>query len=192
MAIRTGMQQLISTVRAYTNAAEDEWTLETDGGTQVFWDDQQIQNALDRRKTEYIHEVMTPYASYESGAIVYKHYRTGVMDIESGAAVFKIEDTAGTVTGYTMDYARGVASFTADQAGKLLWWSGYAYDLNAAAADIWSMKASHAAELVDWSTDNHSVKRSQAVRSCLDMAAYYADRSAGDAVQTAKLTRDDL
>jgi len=192
MTLRTGMQQLITTVRGYANAGDSEWTITTDGGISTYWDEFQIQQVLDRHKTEFIHAPMQAVQSYSGGSIVYLQYRTNVPDIESGTAVFKVEDVSGTVTPTSMDYARGIATFATDQAGKSLWWSGFAYDMNAAAADIWRLKGSHAAEMVDWSTDGHNVKRSQQVKSCLDMATYYQSRSSSEGINTAKVVRDDL
>jgi hypothetical protein len=192
MAVRTGMQSLISTVRGYANAGTAEWTVTTDTGILTYWSDQELQNALDRHKVEYIHAPMQSVQSYSGGSVVYLQYRTNVPDIESGTAVFKVEDVSGTVTPASVDYARGVATFATDQAGKALYWSGYAYDLNAAAADIWRVKASHAAELVDWSTDGHNVKRSQQVKAFQEMAAFYQARSGTEGVTTAKIVRDDL
>ena len=189
---RAGMQRLIDTVRGYANAAPDEWEVTSDSSIVTYWDDDEIQRVLDRHKVEYIHAGMSVEPTYSAGAIVYTQYRLGVTDVESGTAVFKVEDTAGTVSGYSVDYARGVVSFTADQSGKSYWWSGYSYDLNAAAADIWRMKASHVANLVDFSTDGHSVKRSQQAKQYLDMAGYYQNRSVSEGVTTAKITRDDL
>ena len=186
------MQTLIDTVRGYANAAPDEWEVTSDSSIVTYWDDEEIQRVLDRHKVEYIHAAMSVEPTYSAGAIVYQQYRLGVTDIESGTAVFKVEDTAGTVTGYTVDYARGVVTFTADQSGKSFWWSGFAYDLNAAAADIWRMKASHVANLVDFSTDGHSVKRSQQAQAYLNMAGYYQQRSASEGVTTSKIVRDDL
>ena len=189
---RTGMQTLIDTVRGFANADPEEQTVESGSSIVTYWDDEEIQRVLDRHKVEYIHAAMSVEPTYSAGAIVYTQYRLGATDVESGAAVFKIEDTAGTVTGYTVDYARGVVTFTADQSGKSFWWSGFSYDLNAAAADIWRMKASHVANLVDFSTDGHSVKRSQQAKQYLEMAGYYQNRSVSEGVTTAKIVRDDL
>ena len=189
---RTGMQTLIDTVRGYANAAPDEWTISTDTSLIEYWSDEEIERVLDRHKTEYIHEQMNAYPTYSGGSIVYLQYHTGVRNIESGTAVFKIEDSAGTVSGYTVDYARGIVTFSTDQNGKAFYWSGFAYDLDAAAADIWRMKAAHATELVDFSTDGHSVKRSQQAQQYLTMAGYYQQRSASEGVVTAKIVRDDL
>ena len=189
---RTGMQTLIDTVRGYANAATDEWTSETESSLVEYWSDEEIQRVLDRHKTEYIHAGVTVQPTYSGGSIVYVQYALGATNVESGTAVFKIEDIAGTVTGYTVDYTRGIATFLTDQSGKAFYWSGFAYDLDAAAADIWRMKASHVAGLVDFSTDGHSVKRSQQAQQYLAMANYFQQRSASEGVQTVRIVRDDL
>ncbi len=192
MTIRTGMITLVSTARGMANAGTAEWTVAGESSTVSYWSDEEIQRVLDRHKVEYIHADLQPIVTYSGGAIVYTQYRANIGDIESGATVFKIEDTAGTVSGYTFDYALGIATFATDQAGKAFWWSGFGYDLNAAAADIWRLKASHAAEMVDWATDGHNVKRSQQVKACLDMATFYQARSFSEAVNTVKIVRNDL
>ena len=189
---RTGMQTLIDTVRGYANAAPDEWTISTDTSLIEYWSDEEIQRVLDRHKREYIHELMDAQPTYESGTTVFKQYLLGATNVEGGTVVFRVEDTAGTVSGYTVDYTRGIVTFSTDQSGKAFYWSGFAYDLDAAAADIWRMKASHVAGLVDFSTDGHSIKRSQQAQQYLTMAGYYQQRSASEGVTTAKIVRDDL
>ena len=189
---RTGMQTLIDTVRGYANAAPDEWTISTDTSLIEYWSDEEIQRVLDRHKREYIHELMDAQPTYESGTTVFKQYLLGATNVEGGTVVFRVEDTAGTVSGYTVDYTRGIVTFSTDQSGKAFYWSGFAYDLDAAAADIWRMKAAHATELVDFSTDGHSVKRSQQAQQYLTMANYYQQRSASGGVVTAKIVGNDL
>ena len=189
---RTGMQTLIDTVRGYANAAPDEWEVSTDSSIVTYWSDDEIQRVLDRHKQEYIHELMDAQPTYESGSSVYKRYLLGVANVESGTAVFKVEDVSGTVSGYTADYTRGIVTFSTDQSGKSFYWSGFAYDLYAAAADIWRMKASHVAGLVDFSTDGHSIKRSQQVQQYLNMSQYFQSRSASEGVQTSRIVRNDL
>ena len=189
---RTGMQTLIDTVRGFANADPDEWTVSTDSSIVTYWSDDEIQRVLDRHKQEYIHELMDAQPTYESGSSVYKRYLLGVANVESGTAVFKVEDVSGTVSGYTADYTRGIVTFSTDQSGKSFYWSGFAYDLYAAAADIWRMKASHVAGLVDFSTDGHSIKRSQQAQQYLNMSQYYQSRSASEGVQTSRIVRNDL
>jgi len=189
---RTGMQTLIDTVRGYANAAPDEWTISTDTSLIEYWSDEEIQRVLDRHKREYIHELMDAQPTYESGTTVFKQYLLGATNVEGGTVVFRVEDTAGTVSGYTVDYTRGIVTFSTDQSGKAFYWSGFAYDLDAAAADIWRMKASHVAGLVDFSTDGHSIKRSQQAQQYLSMANYFQQRSASEGIQTVRIVRDDL
>lgn len=193
MAVRTGMQTLISTVRGYANAGVSEWTIDSDSEILTFWDDLEIQKVLDHHKTQRIHSQLEPVVSYESGVGVYKMFELDEADIESGTN-FVLSDVDGTAitTGFTVDYSRGLVTFTTDQVGKALFWDGYVYDLNAAAAEIWRIKAAHAAEQVDWSSDNHSVKKSQLSVSYMKMAEMYSARSKSEAVRTIRIMRGDL
>ena len=188
---RAGMQRLIDTVRGYANADPDEWEVTSASSIVTYWSDDEIQRVLDRHKVEHIRAPLEPVTSYSGGSAVVLQYRTEIGNIEGGT-LFSVEDTSGTVSGYTADYARGIVTFTADQSGKEYWWNGFAYDLYAAAADIWRMKASHVAGLVDFSTDGHSVRRSQQVQQYLNMSQYFQSRSASEGVQTSRIVRDDL
>ena len=193
MTVRTGMQTLINTVRGFANAGASEWTIETDSAILTFWDDAEIQKVLDHHKTQHVHSQLEPVVSYEGGVGVYKIHGLGDTDIESGDN-FVLSDINGTAstTGFTVDYSRGLVTFTTDQVGKALFWDGYAYDLNAAAAEIWRTKAAHAAEQVDWSSDNHSVKKSQLSAAYLKMADMYSARSKSEGMTTIRIMRGDL
>ena len=190
MTVRTGMATLINTVRGFANAGLKEWQV----GTATYWSDEEIERVLDRHKTEHRRQSMEAVLGYENGQEVCKKYRTNETDIESGIGAFKIEDETGEVSGWTMDYAAGVATFAIDQQGKALFWTGFSYDLRAAASEIWQIKASHAAEMVDFSTDGHSVKRSHLVSSYLKMAEFYANtaKTKPCALRTVKIERDDV
>jgi len=188
MALRTGMQTLIDTVRGYSNAGTAEWT--NDGMT--YWDSEEIQRVLDRHRQDVIHGQLDAVQSYSGGSIIYKEYHTGYGDIESGTAVFKIENASGTVGGWSMDYTRGVATFATDQAGSAYYWTGSTYDLNAAAADIWRIKAANVARLFDFSTDGHSIKRGELRKTYLEMADYYQNLSVHESMHSVKIVRDDL
>jgi hypothetical protein len=70
--------------------------------------------------------------------------------------------------------------------------TGSSYDLQSAAADVWRRKASHVAPTsFDFSTDNHSVSRSQVYQHCLEMAEFYEDRGA-NSIQVVPMFRSDL
>jgi len=75
---------------------------------------------------------------------------------------------------WTLDAPRGVVNFgTNDTAGTGFMANARAYDLNAAAADIWTMKSAYYATSYDFSTDNHSFSRSQILKQCESMASMY-------------------
>ncbi len=192
MTVRDGMQTLIDTVRAYANAGTAEWTIESESSYKSYWDDEEIQRVLDRHRADIVHYEMDPIQSYSAGSVVYLSYDLGYGSIESGTAVFKIEDVDGTISGWTMDYTRGLATFTTDTKGSTYYWTGSTYDLYGAAADIWMIKAANVAKMFDFSTDGHSIKRSDLRRSYLDMAAYYKNMSPGGAVQSVKIVRSDV
>lgn len=111
----------------------------------------------------------------------------------SGTAQFSIRDSLGVLHGtaeWSANYNAGQIRFAADTMGSAMVLSGYAYDLNASAADIWERKASHAHTLYDFSADGASYKRSQQFDYCLKMSAQY--RGAGDSVmKTSSFVRSD-
>ena len=185
---RTGMQTLIDTVRGYANAGTAEFTLDNTH----YWDDVELQRVLDRHRQDVVFAEMIPVQSYSGGTPIYLEYQAGYNDIESGTAVFKIENADGTVGGWTMDYARGVATFATDQGGSAYYWTGHTYDLDAAAADIWRLKAANVANLFDFTTDGHSIKRSDKRKEYLAMADYYQNRSVNESIRTVKIYRGDV
>ena len=189
MTARTGMDDLIATVRSMTDAGTADYTIS--GVT--FWTDDEMQRALDRHKQQIIREELSPAEAYEgAGTLVYKEYHSRYINLEEGTAVFELELATGAGSGtanYTMDYALGVATFSADQGGTAHFMSAFTYDLNAAAADVWRMKAAQVAKLFSFSTDNHKIDRSEIRQGYLEMASYYASQGAPVTVQ---MVRGDL
>ena len=80
-------------------------------------------------------------------------------------------------------------TFDSDTGGSTLYLIGRSYDLDAAAVDIWRQKAGHAANMYDFSSDNHRFARSQFMKHCLEMSEYYS-RQAG--ASTSVMTRSDV
>lgn len=192
MTVRTGMQTLIDTVRGYANAGTAEWTVETESSYISYWSDVEIQRVLDRHRIDIVHQDMQPILSYSGGSVIYLTYDLGYGNVESGTAVFKIEDVSGTIGGWTMDYARGIATFSSNTSGSTYYWTGNTYDLYGAAADIWRMKAANVARMVNFSTDGHSINRGDLRKSYLEMADYFAGMSPFGAAYSVKMTRDDV
>ena len=103
-------------------------------------------------------------------------YYIGAGNLEGGTVYFSVENGVGVAYGtalYSVDYARGIITFAADNAGGAVSVTGRSYDLNAAAADLWRQKAASVAQAYDFSTDNHRMSRSQMMKQCLQMAEMY-------------------
>lgn len=190
-ACRSTLGDLVTTLRGLTDAGYLDWQL----GTATFWDDMQLQIALDRHRVDIYREQLTARPGYAgSGTIQYKEYRSGYNNLEQsdGSTTLFLEDGAGTDFGtalWSADYARGIVTFAADTGGSVVYLTGRSYDLNAAAADVWRIKAANAAKLYDMSTDNHSLSRSQIKAHCIEMAEYYESQG-GFRVVT--MVRSDL
>ena len=183
------MQTLIDTVRLCQRAQPSGRLKQnpTHHLPERYW----IQRA-DRHRIDIVHESMDP------GLVLFRRvgglptYDLNYGNIESGTAVFKIEDVSGTISGWTMDYARGIATFATNTSGSAYYWTGNTYDLYGAAADIWRMKAANVARLVNFSTDGHSVNRGELRKTYLEMADYFAGMSPYGSAYSVKMTRDDV
>lgn len=177
MAARTGMTDLISRLRGMTSAGTADYTVNLIS----YWSDDHLQNVLDAHRLDFYEQELDQITAVESAVVVYKTYRAPYRNLEGSTVNFILADFQGTPAGtadYTADYFNGVISFSANQAGKIWYLTGHSFDLYAAAAEVWRMKAAHASETsFDFSTDNHSIKGSNLPAQCLKMADYYEKQS---------------
>ena len=195
MTARTGLSSLITELRGMTEAGTADYTVTSS----TFWSDDQLQDILDIHRQDVIHEQLQPYpVQVAGGSVSYKDYRSSFGYYEAttgGTAVFYVQDPTGATVGtanYTPDYRRGVVLFSANQFGTAYYLTGSSYDLNASAADVWRRKAAHVAPTsFDFSTDNHSISRSQVYAHALEMADYFENKS-GNAVQSVQMYRSDV
>jgi len=199
MAARSGMADLITELRGMTEAGTADYTIVGSAGTTSYWDDDQLQNILDVHRNDIVFEQLSmfPYR-VAGGSLSYTDYRSSYDYYEAttgGTAIFYVQDSTGSAIGtsnYTPDYRRGVVIFGSDQAGTVYYLTGRSYDLNAAAADVWRRKASHyAPSSFDFSTDNHSISRSQVYNHCLEMAEFFELKGSG-AIQSVQMFRGDV
>jgi len=191
MTARTGLTELIDVLRGMTEAGTADYTV----GTATFWDGDQMQIVLDRHRREIVHEQLSTTQDWSGGTVNYFDYDSRFGNYEKttgGTSIFIIEHGTGADVGtanYTVDYFRGRVTFSADTGGSTLYLTGRSYDLDSAAADIWRQKAGHAANLYDFSTDNHSFKRSQYMKHCLEMASHFDSRGG---IGVGIMTRSDI
>lgn len=181
---RSTLASLIDQLRGMTDAAHAEYNI----GTAVYWDADQLQTVLDRHRQDLRRVPLHSEPTYNGGTAAFYDYFAPVGSFEQtdgGTAVFVVEDATGADQGtatYSADYMRGLVTFAANTLGTAYYLTARTYDLPAAAADVWRMKAANVAKYYDFSTDNHSLSRSQLQKQFLTMAEYYAGQSAPQVV----------
>jgi hypothetical protein len=175
MTARTGLATNIELVRGMCNCGTADYTV----GTVSYWTDTHIQDVLDRNRLDIVFEPLKPAPQMLNGTANFYEYRCQYGNLESGTAVFNLKTSAGSVvtsTDYSVDYNKGIITFTADQCGTAYYVTAYSYDLNGAAADVWGRKASYFTESVNFSTDNMRVDMGAIIENCQKMADYYGSR----------------
>lgn len=141
-----------------------------------YWSDAQLQVVLDRHRTDIFQRELSVVDELIGGAYNYTHYSIGDTFIESGATFTLYDSNYNVVTtGFTVDYALGLVTFTASTNGMPYFASYRTYDINAAASDVWRQKAAHFAEMVNFRAGNQSVNLSDKSKQALAMADYYGN-----------------
>lgn len=185
------MADLLLTLRGLTSSGSAEYTV----NGSAYWTDDQLEDVLDRHVVIVNHEELIPDQKVGSGgSVTYLEYQSAYRFFETtsaGTSRFIVQSHAGATVGtadYSVDYPRGRVTFTADTTGLSRYATGYSYDLNAAAADIWSQKAAHYVTAYDFSTDNHNLRRSQIIDNCLRMSKEYGS---GGMIYSVTMERGD-
>jgi hypothetical protein len=165
------MGTLVAELRTMIDAGTADYTV----GTVSYWTDDQLQTILDVNRAYVNYQAVDGIPNYGT-ATTYTLYPTGaqwweeVTVQEAGGGTI----SAGTST-YSFDPLTGWITFVSDQAGSARYVTGYVYNLYGAARDVWNKKAGHYVTAYDFSTDNHSVKRSQLMAQAKDAARMYGD-----------------
>lgn len=185
---RSGMAELILELRALGDCSPDDYKI---AGV-PYWSDAQLQKILDNNRSDLKWSEMEAQEEADSSWLDYAIGYGNLEQTSGGTAIFIVQDVNGeTVTAdYTVDYQRGVVTFAEDTGGTDYWVTARSYDLNGAAADVWRKKQVHYHMAVDFSTDNHSVKRSQLYQHALEMAQYY-EQLGGGGFGTMEVMRSD-
>lgn len=167
------MSDNIARVRALTYAGTAEYTL----GTANYWDDNQIEQVLDRHRQDLVRHKLLREPNYiGGGSVIYTRLRSAYGFLEtaaSGTAVFVIEDSVGdnrSTANYTADYQLGIFDFNADTGGTALYLTARSYDIYGAAAELLDQWAANEARSFDFATDGQSFSRSQKAQGLREQA----------------------
>ena len=175
MSARSGMSSILNKLRGMTFAGTADWTL----GTATYWDDDHLQEICDANRVDFYEMELQPIPKTVSSQSVWLRYDAPYGNLEtiaSGTVIWNLTLSDGTQAGtadYSVDYTKGIVTFTADQGGTAWFMTGRSYDMEAAAADVWEQKADYYAVAYDVKTDGHDLNRSQLVKQANERAEYY-------------------
>lgn len=192
---RSGMTAIIEELRSLTEAGTAEYTL----GTTVYWQDNALQDILDLHRRDLRFMQLQAYPNQVSGgSLVYYDHQSEYGYLEAttgGTEITYLQDSTGATLGtalWNADYRRGMFTFVNTTNGTVIYLTGRAYDINAAAADVWRRKAAHYAPTsFDFSTDNHSISRAQVYDHAMEMVSFFENMS-GDGLNVVERFRSDM
>lgn len=187
MTVRTGMQSLVDQVRVLTGAGTAEYT----AGTVTYWSDTDLQTALDANSRFVVQSLLMWQPQQIGGTANYFNALLQYRDLEdapgtSGTSRFVIRDGAGSAVGtanYTLDARAGRVSFgTVNQMGTAYYFTGYSYDVCAAAVEVLRGRLANFNSFYDFSADNQSFSRSQMRQNIRDTIDDLKDCSGSNVV----------
>jgi hypothetical protein len=192
---RTGMTAIIEELRGLTEAGTADYTI----GTTVMWTNNALQDVLDVHRRDIRFNALQAYPNQVSGgSLVWYDYQSqyGYLEATTGESLITyLQDSTGATLGtalWTADYRRGMFTFGSTTNGTSVYLTGRSYDINAAAADVWRRKAAHyAPSSFDFSTDNHSISRSQVYDHAISMVSFFENMS-GDGLSVVQRFRSDM
>jgi hypothetical protein len=174
------MTDNISRVRALTYAGTAEYSI----GTANFWDDNQIEQVLDRHRQDLVRHKLLREPNYiGGGSVIYTRLRSAYGFLEtaaSGTAVFIIEDSVGDDRGtatYTADYQLGIFDFDSDTGGTALYLTARSYDIYGAAAELLEQWATRESRCFDFTTDGQTFNVTQKVQGLREQASLLRKRA---------------
>lgn len=171
---RSSMNTLIARLRGFTSASPDEVTI---NGVTYFSDDH-LQAVLEAHSTYHSRVAVYPIGEYTSGVMIYiryplPYYLIWAEGAGTGSAWRLADGNGADAPAHTFYMESRQVLFDEPTDGRTYYLSAMAYDLHAAAADVWRQKLAHASKRVSFSVDGQSVSASDYHTHCERMVAYY-------------------
>mgnify|MGYP007071609909 CR=1 FL=1 len=169
---------LIDDLRQMVAASETEWS------------NTQLDQVLDGNRSLINFQPIEWHPTRTTDGAEYKRGSVNVgLALTPGTAGGTVQTAAGSaVTGWTLS-RDGWIEFASDQGGGDLRFTGWAYDLNAAAAEVCDAWAARLKGMVDVTSDDQSLKLSQKVENLKSLAR---DFRAKAPIKQGALTRGDV
>ncbi len=161
--------------------------------TNATWTEQQVQDQLDRRRTDVRYAPLDPRPSFQAGGVLnYTDYYAADTDWEDGATLVNTDWSVIDPATYTQDSIVGHWVFALPAPGQMppVRVVGYTYDVWAAAADLLEQWAASFALSFDFTADTASYKVSQKLAQLTQMAALYRQKQKPGAVALIQSDQD--
>lgn len=194
MAARLGMADPIQRLRLMTEAGTADYSVAGEN----YWDDEDLQSVLDRVRRRRVMFLMTAVPDYSAdGSQEYRRYNLPrsfqmVEGTDGGTDFFNVQTSAGTIIStddFTFYPDALEIYFTNDQGGTAYYWTGFTYDMNEAAAQVWDRKAAHYVTAINFSADGHKFDRGVLQAHCKDQAALFRGEQG---IQQSQFVRVDV
>jgi len=164
MTARYSMSDIILQLRLMVN----------DANSLEFTDDQ-LQDILDQRAFIANYEGLNTLETIlPGGTVEYKEFQANNQYFETDTIL--TDSAFNTLMPDTADFKLAYFTFNTSQVIPLLIYGWY-YDMNAAAADVWDLKAAKYASEFDFSVDGGTYNKSQRVKNAQTQAKEYRAKS---------------
>lgn len=181
MTVRLGMTTLIDKLRSLTNTIQSDVTVDD----VTYWTDQQLQDILDRHSKMVRDVPLLPNAQVDNGITSFKEFYIPKIvgtyfetaDTPGQFALFNSFFVLVSASLYTVDYNIGLITFSSDFGSTVLYLRARVFDINAAAVHVWTEKAAHRAELINWSSGSQHLNEDQEYQHCLEMIKLYQSKA---------------
>lgn len=174
---------LTQDLRRMVAADYDEFTI----AGESYWSDAHLSEALDNHRAYVDAQEVEWHPQNVGGTVTYTVAALNVGDALDPSSGTMRDASGGTVGGWTLS-RDGWVTFATNQAGATRTYTGWAYDLNAAAAEVCDSWAAALKGKIDVTTDDQSLKLSQKVTNLQALAKQFRSKSN---VRVGRFRRDD-
>ena len=177
--MRSSMSAVVEELRQKTEAGNDDYEV----AEKSYWSDNDLQAVLDGHRNYHTGiSLVVRGVPVENDTQYYRYEfppgfnRLAIEGTAEGTAGFKVAlSTGATVAaGGTPDWTFAPndksITFDRDTEGTAYYWTGYSYNLYAAAREIWLKKAAHAWTAINFAADGAKFEREALHKHCLIMA----------------------
>jgi len=171
MAVRSGMEDLVDELRLLTETQDTTDEAAIDYG---IWTDDALQTVLDvYGRRELVDVELQPLPQVTGTVALYAIPFSDKVWLERDDTICTVVNTSGQDVGAVTNYAQNTVTHSSTL-GEPVYVRGRAFDLWAAAANIWAKKASMRSSMIQAKAGDHTLYEQQEYEHCLERYRFYA------------------